>query len=181
MTVSLREEDIRQGRPHDLLRWFLEGFRAEVPRHLNGHRVQPYGLGLAEGFVAYMEEDAVEEARLTDDGQARVEEAYRFPMRTALRALAGKGTRDEPYPFMAHLLYMTACMDGDWDAACAGLGIIEPIRRHYVLLALGRLYERYHADPPAHVLPYRSNSRPGREHVTSRGQGQALVRPSQSS
>lgn len=159
MTLAIREVRLSPWvqeaprRPQDLLGWYLEAFRAEVPERITGHRVSPNGLGLAEGFLAYIEDDATEDARLTDEGTTHVEQAYRFPMRTALRALAGRGTRDEPYPFMARVLYTTACMDGDWDRACASMGIIEPIRRHYVLFALERLYERYHAEPPARVLP----------------------------
>jgi hypothetical protein len=69
-------------------------------------------------------------------------------MRAALARLAGRGADHEPYPFMARCLYRTALRDGDWDGACASLGIIEPVRRPYLEAALHRLYERFHEEPP---------------------------------
>ena len=154
--IAVRELRLRPvyeyRKPNDLLGWFLEGFRAEVPERLNTHRISPYGLGLSEEFRAYMEDDTTEDARLTDDNGTHAEQAYRFPMRTALRALAGKGSVEEPFPFMARVLYLTACMGGDWNAVCADLDIPRPVRRPYVHIALERLYERYCADPPARLL-----------------------------
>lgn len=142
-------------RPHDLLGWFLRGFRAEMPEVINAHKTDRTGLAIAGGFLAYLEDDTVEEARLTDEGTPHIEESYRYPMRTALRALAG----DSPeYRYMAHLLYVTACRDGDWDAACESKGIPQPMRRHYIGLALAKLHERYAVLPPAQVLPFRRNS-----------------------
>src|SRR5262245_14990374 len=116
--------------------WFLDGFRAEMPERMTNHRLTPYGYSLSEEFRRYIEEDAIEDARLTCEGMVRVDEAYRFPMRTALRALAGRGTIDQPYPFMAVVLYRVGCMGGDIDAACNGLGIVRPVRRPYVMVAL---------------------------------------------
>jgi hypothetical protein len=58
----------------------------------------------------------------------------------------------QPYVFMARCLYRTALNDGDWDYACASLGIIEPVRRPYIEAALHRLYERFHEEPPTYSV-----------------------------
>jgi hypothetical protein len=105
----------------------------------------------ADPFRAYLEGEAdqVESARLTEAGVIVEEWAYRFPMRAALAALAGRGRDTDPYPFMARMLFRTASMDGDWNAACRSLGIIEPVRWPYVVAALERLWNRYEDEPPA--------------------------------
>jgi hypothetical protein len=53
---------------------------------------------------------------------------------------------------MARTLYRTAVMDGDWDAACASMGIVEPVRRVYIEEALYRLWRRFRIEPPARPI-----------------------------
>ena len=69
-------------------------------------------------------------------------------MRAALAQAGGTRPRDRSLPVHGPCLYRTALRDGDWDSACASLGIIEPVRRPYLEAALHRLYERYHEEPP---------------------------------
>lgn len=168
----------RAAKPRDLLGWFLAGFRAEVPEqiHQSGVWADARRRGDVEGYVAgggsligspatfdpfraYLEGEPLHEtelARLTEGGTTVADPAYRFPMRAALARLAGRGPATDPYPFMARALFRTACMDGDWDAACRSLGIIEPVRRPYVLAALERLWERYDDEPPARLYHQRT-------------------------
>lgn len=169
--ASLRR---KAAKPKDLLGWFLAGFRAEIPEHLHAAGVwrdekrrsdagdyDPVGGSLigtpraSDPFRAYLESDPLDEtelARLTDAGVTVVDQAYRFPMRAALARLAGRGANHEPYPFMARMLFRTACMDGNWDEACRTLSVIEPVRRPYLMFALERLWERYLEEPPARPL-----------------------------
>jgi hypothetical protein len=169
--ASLRR---KAARPRDLLRWFLEGFRAEMPEQLHASGVwsdakrrgdpNDYvavggsAIGaprIADPFRAYLEEDPLEAselARLTESGVTVADPAYRFPMRAALARLAGRGSNLDPYPFMARTLFRTGCMDGDWDAAARSMGIIEPVRRVYVWFALERLWERYLDEPPPRTI-----------------------------
>jgi hypothetical protein len=104
---------------------------------------------VADPFRAFIEGRAnqTELARITD-GTVRADEAYRFPMRAALAALAGRGRDTDPYPFMARMLFRTASMDGDWNEACRSLGIPEPVRQPYLEAALERLWSRYVDEPP---------------------------------
>jgi hypothetical protein len=53
---------------------------------------------------------------------------------------------------MARVLFRTALRDGDWDGACASLGIIEPVRRIYIETALHRLYDRFYEEPPVYSV-----------------------------
>lgn len=77
---------------------------------------------------------------------------YVYPMRAALAELAGRGRDTDEFPFMARALYRTALRDGDWDAACASMGIIEPVRRTYINAALVRLWVRYLIEPSARTI-----------------------------
>lgn len=171
-----------------LLRWFLEGFRAEVPDALHERgvfvgRPPRHGEGLASidpttGSVASSAADLtggslIGSPRVADSFRSLLEDSpfatevaeyeghrspfghYRRPMRAALAELAGRGADEEPYPFMARTLYRTAVMDGDWDAACASMGIIEPVRQVYVSEALYRLWRRYRIEPPARPVAAR--------------------------
>lgn len=166
--ASIRRKAIK---PKDLLGWFLVGFRAEIPERLHASGVwRDYvrqdedrrGEGgsllgtprTADAFRAYLEddpEDATEMARLTDAGVTVVDAAYRMPMRAAMQRLAGRGKATDPYPFMARALFRTASMDGDWDAACQSMGIVQPVRWPYILCALERLWDRYLDEPPARL------------------------------
>jgi hypothetical protein len=112
----------------------------------------------ADPFRAYLEGDPRDEtelARLTEAGTTMAETAFRFPMRAALAALAGRGADTDPYPFMARMLFRTASMDGDWSAAGRSMGIIEPVRWPYLVGALERLWDRYDDEPPARLYSQR--------------------------
>jgi len=152
--------------PRDLLRWFLEGFRAEMPDRLHQHDVwrdrpkrgdpddyAPVGGSMlgsprdAEPFRSYIEDGAYTCELAEYEGNKDATPHFARPMRTALARLAGRGSDTEPYPFMARCLYRTALRDGDWDSACASLGITEPVRRIYIEAALHRLWTRYEEEP----------------------------------
>jgi hypothetical protein len=123
-------------RPRDLLRWFLDGVRADVPIRLSTGGDYPV---LSHEMATY----------LGEPGALDRDEDYRFPMRAALRELA----HDEP--FMAQVLYRTACIGGDWDSACRSLGMVQPVRRAYVQVALELLHGLYRREPRGRVLRYR--------------------------
>lgn len=161
--------------PRDLLRWFMDGFRAEMPEtmHTPGvwrdgrHRgdpdvYSPVGgsvLGAprtAEPFRTFIEDDPYAVERAEYEGHEDHVPHYVRPMRAALARLAGRGKDDEPYPFMARSLYRTALRDGDWDGACASLGITEPVRRFWIDAALHRLWSRYDETPQP--KPYREDA-----------------------
>lgn len=163
----------RAAPPRDLLRWFLEGFREELPEQMHQHDVwrdrrkrgdpddyQPVGGSLlgspreAEPFRAFIESDPFALEIAEYEGHKDTRPNYARPMRAALARLAGRGADQDPYPFMARALYRTALRDGDWDAACASLGIIEPVRRFYIEAALHRLWSRYTLEPQPR--PYRA-------------------------
>lgn len=156
--------------PRNLLAWFLEAFRAELPERIHQHDVwrdrrkpgdpdayRPVGgsvLGSprdAEPFRQFIEDSpfAVELAEY--EGHDDLRPHYARPMRAALARLAGRGRDDEPYPFMARALYRTALRDGDWDGACASLGIVGPVRRFYIESALHKLWTRYSVEPPTRI------------------------------
>jgi hypothetical protein len=103
---------------------------------------------MSDPFRAFLEDDAFGTEAAEYEGHKDIHNHYRTPMRAALARLAGRGHPTEPYPFMARALYRTALNDGDWDYACASLGIIEPVRKPYIEAALHRLFERYHEEPP---------------------------------
>jgi hypothetical protein len=153
-----------------LLAWFLTGFREEVPDRLHQPDVwrdrrkrgepedyRPVGGSLlgsprdAEPFRAFIEDDAFACERAEYEGHEDRVPHYVWPMRAALARLAGRGRDDEPFPFMARALYRTALRDGDWDGACASLGIIDPVRPLYIEAALHRLWSRYETE----LGPYR--------------------------
>lgn len=163
MTLSVSVVIVRErirARPHDLLRWFMDGYRAELPDRMAVRGIwQDHGEGSrlgspreSGGLRVITEADAVEEARYTEGDTTTAEEAYRFPMRAALRALAGPASDGSPYAFMARMLLLTARMGGDWNAACRTMGIVQPIRRFYVQAALEQLYGHYTGEPPARLL-----------------------------
>jgi hypothetical protein len=155
-----------------LLAWFLAAFREEVPDRLHQPDVwrdrpkrgdlpgyRPVGGSLlgsprdAEPFRVFIEDGPFALEHAEYEGQEDRTPHYARPMRAALARLAGRGRDDEPFPFMARALYRTALRDGDWDGACASLGIIEPVRRLYIEAALHRLWSRYETEPTPR--PYR--------------------------
>jgi len=162
--------------PRDLLGWFMEAFRAELPVETEGHGVfvgQPDRPGrktlwardskpaeLVGGSVLGSPNALGDFRRFIEDGPFATEYAeyeghkdqvahYRLPLRAAIATLAGRGRDTDPYPFMARVLYRTALRDGDWDGACASMGITEPVRKVYIEVALQRLWDRYEVEPPA--------------------------------
>ena len=161
---NARSKRAKMARPKDLLGWFMAGFREEMPFAIHAAEVwRDYvkdehgttGGGSLLGskkwtdpFRRFIEDDAFGTEVSEYEGHQSIGKHYRTPMRAALARLAGRGADHEPYPFMARALYRTALRDGDWDGACASLGIIEPVRRPYIEAALHRLYERFHEEPP---------------------------------
>src|SRR5678816_3959692 len=135
---------------------FLEAFRAEVPARIHAgdvwrdqvspdeerQGIQAVGGSLlgsprtGDAFRRYIEGSPFITEVAEYEGHKDPNTHYAFPLRAALAALAGRGPDTEPYPFMARALYRTALRDGDWDGACASLGIIEPVRRPYIEAAL---------------------------------------------
>jgi hypothetical protein len=164
---SERSKHAKMARPKDLLAWFVAGFREELPDRLHTRGVwrdarrrgdkdgySPVGgsqLGsprMADPFRAFVEDDPFSTEAAEYEGHKDIRAHYRTPMRAALARLAGRGPDTDPYPFMARALDRTALRDGDWDSACASLGILEPVRKVYIEAALHRLYDRYREEPP---------------------------------
>lgn len=165
--------------PKNLLAWFLEAFRAEMPDRLNGHGTfvgRPDSPGhetlwakkskpseLVGGSLLGSPNDVSGFRRFIEDSPFSTEVAeyegskdrnghYAFPLRAALARLAGRGRETDVYPFMARALYRTALRDGDYDGACASLGITEPVRQVYIEEALRRLWSKYAVEPPTRTL-----------------------------
>jgi hypothetical protein len=158
--------------PKNLLAWFLEQFRAEMPEKIHASDVwrdrvtedeARNGISAVGGsllgsprtndtFRRYIEDSPFATEVAEYEGSKDRNGHYAFPLRAALARLAGRGPDDAPYPFMARALYRTALRDGDFDGACASLGICEPVRQPYIEDALRRLWSRYEIEPPARVL-----------------------------
>ena len=169
IAVMAREQTRRarqDGRPRDLLAWFMRCYWEETPERLHQQDVwrdrrkpgdppgyEPVGgsqLGTprdAEPFRQYIEDDpyALEVAEY--DGHKDMRPHYARPLRAALARLAGRGPDHAEYPFMARVLYRTALRAGDWNGACASMGIIEPVRQLYVEAALHKVWARYCIEP----------------------------------
>ena len=154
--------------PKNLLGWFLEAFRAEMPAdlHTSGvwrewvtqdHRHTGGGslLGApryADTFRRFLEERPGQTETAEYEGHKDLATHYAFPLRAALARLAGRGPDTEESPFMARCLYRTALRDGDWVAACASMGIPEPVRKVYIEAALYRLWTRFEIEPSPYSL-----------------------------
>jgi len=158
--------------PKNLLAWFLEQYRAEMPERL--HAADVWRDRISEGearsgvravggsllgsprvhdtFRRYIEDSPFATEVAEFEGSKDRTGHYAFPLRAALARLSGRGRDTDPYPFMARVLYRTALRDGDYDAACASMGICEPVRRVYIEEALRRLWARYEIEPPARTL-----------------------------
>jgi len=170
--ANAKSQRAAMARPRDLLAWFLTGFREEVPGqggpydklHSRGvwrdarHRGDPEGyqpvggshLGsprMAEDFRAYVEDDPFRVEVAEYEGHKSIDTHYRTPMRAALARLSGRGKATDDSPFMARILHRIALRDGDWNEACASMGIIEPVRRPYLEAALHKLWDRYREAP----------------------------------
>lgn len=166
--ANARSKRQKMARPKDLLAWFLAGFREELPTDIHSREVwRDYvpdehasgGGGSVLGtprwsdpFRRFIEDDPFGTEAAEYEGHKSIANHYRTPMRAALARLAGRGDNLQPYVFMARALYRTAARDGDWDGACASLGIIEPVRRPYIEAALHRLYDRFHEEPPVYTV-----------------------------
>jgi len=165
---NAKSKRAKMARPKDLLAWYLTGFREELPVVIHSSEVwreyvtddyQHQGGGSLLGtpkwtdpFRRFIEDDAFGTEVSEYEGHQSIGKHYRTPMRAALARLAGRGPDTDPSPFMARCLYRTALRDGDWDGACASLGIIEPVRRPYIEAALHRLYERFYEEPPTYSV-----------------------------
>ena len=169
-------------KPRDLLAWFLDGYRAEVPTDIHSSTVfvgRP-GDGLASfdpqtgavigkaadlaggshlgspgydaSFRRYIEDSPFCTEVPEYEGHRQRDAAYKFPMRAALARLAGRGSGHETYPFMARFLYRVACRDGDWLGAAASMDIVEPVAFVYLQESLRRLFSKYEVEPPARPI-----------------------------
>ena len=153
--------------PKNLIAWFLCEYRAETPEDIHSpglwrdrvsqgeerNGIRPVGGSLLGSpryedlFRRMVEESPFQLELASYDGQRDRVPHYAFPIRAALARLAGKGRPYEERPFMARVLHRTALRDGDWQGACASLGIPEPVRRIYVEAALGHLWRLYQVEP----------------------------------
>lgn len=158
--------------PKNLLAWFLEAFRAELPEKIHAsdvwrdrvsedeakNGIQAVGGSLLgtprthDTFRRYIEDSPFATEVAEYEGHKDRDGHYAFPLRAALARLAGRGRDSDIYPFMARALYRTALRDGDYEGACASLGICEPVRQVYIEEALRRLYTKYEVEPPARTL-----------------------------
>lgn len=158
--------------PKNLLAWFLEAFRAELPGKIHAadvwrdrvspdeaqNGVQAVGGSLLgsprthDTFRRYIEDSPFATEVAEYEGHKDTIGHYVFPLRAALARLAGRGPDHGEFPFMARVLHRTALRDGDFDSACASLGICEPVRRVYVEEALRRLWTKYDEEPPARTV-----------------------------
>lgn len=156
-----------------LLTWFLDGFRSEVPSRLHvagvwrdqvsgdesQNGIRPVGGSLlgtpksSDPFRAYIEDSPFSTEVAEYEGHKDRDGHYRRPLAAALARLSGRGPDHEERPFMARCLYRTALRDGDWDGACGSLGILQPVRRPYIEAALWRLWRLYRVEPDARPLP----------------------------
>lgn len=158
--------------PKNLLAWFLEAFRAETPDRIHAadvwrdrvsqdearNGIQAVGgsvLGSPrthDAFRRYIEDSPFVTEVAEYEGHKDPRTHYVFPLRAAIATLGGRGRDSDPYPFMARALFRTGLRDGDWDGACASLGICEPVRRVYIEEALRRLWGKYTVEPPARTI-----------------------------
>lgn len=165
---NARSKRAKMRRPRDLLSWALDLYRADMAVKLHSRGVwvdrlsagekrdgiEPVGgslLGSPEetgAIRAITEGDYFRTVIPEYEGHKEIGRVYATPLLAAIARVGGRGRPDEPYPFMARVLHRTLARDGDWDGACASMGIIEPVRRPYIEAALHRLYERFHEEPP---------------------------------
>jgi hypothetical protein len=158
--------------PKNLLAWFLEQFRAEMPEKIHAsdvwrdrvtedeakNGIQAVGGSLLgtprtnDTFRRYIEDSPFATEVAEYEGSKDRNGHYAFPLRAAMARLAGRGRDTDPYPFMARVLHRTALRDGDYEGACASMGIPAPVRLIYVEEALRRLWAKYEVEPPARTL-----------------------------
>jgi len=158
--------------PKNLLAWFVEAFRAEMPEQIHTsdvwrdrvsgdeakNGVKAVGGSLLgsprtdDTFRRYIEDSPFTTEIAEYEGHKDRDAHYAFPLRAALVRLAGRGRATDPYVFMALTLYRIALRDGDYQGACASLGICEPVREVYIGEALRRLWTKYEVEPPARTL-----------------------------
>lgn len=158
--------------PKDLMRWFLEAYREEMPDRMHAagvwrdtvnsgerqNRIDPVGGSLigtpqADGRFRILTEGSAFSTEIAEyEGHKDLHAHYAFPLRAAIARLAGREPTTGRYGFMAHALLTTARLDGDWDRALSSLGVNpEAVRRVYIEVALRTLFERYEPEPLARV------------------------------
>jgi len=167
-----RSKRRKMARPKDLLAWALDLYRADMTVRLHSRGiwtdrlspqekkdgVKPVGGSLmgspqeTDAIRTIVEGDHFRTVIPEYEGHKEIGSAYATPLLAALARVAGRGPRNTPYPFMAVVLHRTFARDGDWNAACASLGIIEPVRWPYIEAALHRLYDRFHEEPPVYTV-----------------------------
>ncbi len=163
-----KSQRAKMARPKDLLAWFLAGYREEMPQAIHAgevwreyvpdqHISQGGGslLGTpkwSDPFRRYLEDSPFGTEPSEYEHHKSIGVHYRTPMRAALARLSGRGKDTDPSPFMARTLHRTAVRDGDWNGACASMGIIEPVRRPYLEAALHKLWDRYREEPEAYSV-----------------------------
>ena len=154
--------------PKDLLGWFIEGYRAEMPEKIHSAGVwrdratggeQAVGIQAVGGSLLGAPRTSEPFRRLIEDSPFTTDVAeyeghkdtanhYTFPMRAAIARLAGRERETDQHGFMAQCLRRTAALDGDWDRALSSLGVNPAaVRRIYLELALRKLYERFEPEP----------------------------------
>lgn len=135
-----RESLVRkQQPPKNLLAWFLEQFRAELPEKIHAsdvwrdrvnedearNGIQAVGGSLLgtprthDTFRRYIEDSPFATEVAEYEGHKDRDGHYAFPLRAALARLSGRGPDHASYPFLARMLYRVALMDGDYDSALA--------------------------------------------------------------
>jgi hypothetical protein len=152
----------------DLVRWMLEGFRGEMPAAIHAEGVwreyvtqarAPGGGSLlgskryTDDFRQFLEGSPFALAVAEYEGHKALETHYRTPMRAAIARVSGYGKAHDDRPFMARTLYRTCLLDGDWDTACASMGIPKPVRHTYIRAALRRLWQLYLDEPNDRPMP----------------------------
>jgi hypothetical protein len=165
---NARSKRAKMARPKDLLAYFLPMFRQEMEVRMHSRGVwsdrlsgsekrdgiEPVGgshLGSPDQPAevrAILEGEYFRTIIPEYEGHKEIGKVYATPLLAAIARVSGRGSPNDPGPFTGRVLWRTFCLDGDWDRACASLGIIEPARRLYIEAALHRLYERYHEEPP---------------------------------
>jgi hypothetical protein len=156
----------RAAQPRDLLAWFLQGIRLEMPGDIHTAGVwrdrvsegeaqvgiRPVGGSLLGtpategGFRRFIEGSPYATERAEYEGHADHAVHYATPMRAALARLAGRGPDRDPRVFMARFLYRVAML-GSVDSAAASMGIAGPVVPVYLEAALYQLWRRFETEP----------------------------------
>ncbi len=154
--------------PKDLLGWFMDAYREEMPERIHSAGLWrdqvtagegAHGVKAAGGSVLGTPQTDARFRLLTEGSPFTLETAeyeghkdrsdhYTFPLRAALARLAGREPVTGRWGFMAAALLTTARLDGDWERALSSLGVNPPaVRRVYLEIALRTLFARYEVEP----------------------------------